>query len=95
MDDVFQRQRMDVKDLGDRSQRFFAAQADDVDPHDGPLVDQFAQLQRIVHLAFHHAFFVIRHDAQRRRPRVGRNGESSRFSTRLGAATNPRLQSSQ
>ena len=92
VDDVLQRERMNVKHLGDAAQRFFAAEPDDIDPHHGPLVRRApAALARIVNLLLNDAILVVRHHADGRRIRAGLDRHGTRLRSWRRPATNPRL----
>ena len=93
MDDVFQRERMDLKDLGDRPQLVFAAQADDVDPHDGPVAEQVpcSSCGSSMSCSMTRSLSV-RHDADGRRRGVGRDRERARLGAGRRLLANPRLE---
>ena len=92
VNDVFQRERMDLEHLGDRPQLLFAAQADDVDPHHGPVAEELLELVRIVDLLLDDAVLVVGHHADGRRRGVGRDGERARLGAGRRLPTNPRLE---
>ena len=79
--------------VGDALERVGAAQADDVDPHHGPLVHELVELlHRDVRL-LDDAILVVGDHVDRRRQRVGRDVHRARLGARRGAATDPRLES--
>ena len=65
VDDVLQRQRMDVEQLGERLQCRFGPQANDIHPQHGPFAEKIAQLAWIVDFLFDHAVMVVGHYTDR------------------------------